>query len=374
LADAQEKVKYVSEASQLSRLGWWSTEYGLVRVGDQYKIYGAGLLSSVGESYSAIMGQVQKVPLTIDCVGVNFDITKQQPQLFYVDDIHALEDIIDQLAATMAYTLGGLEGLLRAQRARTVTTAVLDTGIQISGLLSNVVLAEDSQKPIYLQYQGPTQLAYHDIELPGHSAKYHMQGFGTPLGPILKEGPGYIEFSSGVVVQGQEGIPVTRDGKTLVRTFTDCRVSRGDRVYFQPEWGTFDMACGQSVTSVFGGAADRAAYLIATDGMSAKVKAQASNRTKENEKLNLLYQSVRDWRESIGERIEPKSVMNLVQQLDRSYPEDWLLRLEIYELLAHRGAEYKSICANILAKLKDLQKKSQVFEELIGRGLGLIKT
>lgn len=374
LAEAQEKVKYVSEASQLSRLGWWSTEYGLVRLGDQFKIYGAGLLSSVGESYNAIKGQVEKVPLTIDCVGVNFDITKQQPQLFYVEDIHALEDIIDQLAATMAYTIGGLEGLLRAQRARTVTTAVLDTGLQISGVLSNVVLSENSDEPIYVQYQGPTQLAYQDRELSGHSAKYHVHGFGTPLGPILNDNPGRIEFASGVIVQGQEGAPLIQDEKILVRTFTNCRVSRGERIYFQPEWGTFDMACGQMVLSVFGGAADRAAYLMATDGLNAKVKSQASNRTKENESLIPLYQTVRDWREAIGKHVEVKAVMNVLQQLNHNYPEDWLLRLEIYELLVHRDEVYKPICLELLAKLKDLQKKSQVLNELIGRGLELIKS
>jgi phenylalanine-4-hydroxylase len=374
LTEAQEKVTYVSEASQLSRLGWWSTEYGLVRVDDQFKIYGAGLLSSVGESYNAIKGQVEKIPLTIDCVGVNFDITKQQPQLFYVEDIHSLEGIIDQLAAMMAYTIGGLEGLLRAQRARTVTTAVLDTGLQISGVLSNVVLSENSDQPIYLQYQGPTQLAYQDGELPGHSAKYHVHGFGTPLGPIHKESPGRVEFSSGVLVEGQEGAPLVRDGKTLVRTFTNCRVSRGERVYFQPEWGTFDMACGQSVVSVFGGAADRAAYLMATDGLNAKVKAQASNRTKENEYLIPLYQTVRQWREAIGTEVDVKKVKSVLQELDRHFPQDWLLRLEIYELLVHRGEAFGPVCNELLAKLKDLQKKSQVFHELIGRGLELIKS
>jgi phenylalanine-4-hydroxylase len=151
-------------------------------------------------------------------------------------------------------------------------------------------------------------------------------------------------------------------------------VFRGERVFFQPEWGTFDLACGQSVVSVFGGAADRAAYLTATDGLNAKVKAQASNRTKENEKLIPLYQAVRGWRETKNKNIEVKAVMGVLTKLDDHYPQDWLLRLEIYELLVQRGGDFQPVCVELLAKLKDLQKKSQVLNELIGRGLELIKS
>src|SRR5262249_52392996 len=40
-----------SEATRLSRLYWWTVEYGLVGTPRDYKLYGAGLLSSLGESY-----------------------------------------------------------------------------------------------------------------------------------------------------------------------------------------------------------------------------------------------------------------------------------------------------------------------------------
>ena len=41
---------YISEATRLARLNWWTVEYGLVGDIDNPKIYGAGLLSSIGES------------------------------------------------------------------------------------------------------------------------------------------------------------------------------------------------------------------------------------------------------------------------------------------------------------------------------------
>ena len=44
----------VSEAALLARLHWWTVEYGLVGEVDDYKIFGAGLLSSLGESVSCL--------------------------------------------------------------------------------------------------------------------------------------------------------------------------------------------------------------------------------------------------------------------------------------------------------------------------------
>ena len=40
-----------SEAARLARLYWWTAEYGLVGTPEDYRLYGAGLLSSLGESH-----------------------------------------------------------------------------------------------------------------------------------------------------------------------------------------------------------------------------------------------------------------------------------------------------------------------------------
>ena len=55
LAEAEALVLYnqqnlgaPSEMALLSRLQWWTVEYGLIGSLDQPKIYGAGLLSSSG--------------------------------------------------------------------------------------------------------------------------------------------------------------------------------------------------------------------------------------------------------------------------------------------------------------------------------------
>ena len=57
IQEAQEKVEYLqnnmgelSEMAQIRNLHWWTVEYGLIGSLDNPKIYGAGLLSSIGES------------------------------------------------------------------------------------------------------------------------------------------------------------------------------------------------------------------------------------------------------------------------------------------------------------------------------------
>ncbi|MFT4636395.1 MAG: phenylalanine-4-hydroxylase, partial [Chitinophagales bacterium] len=72
-----------SEANLLARLHWWTVEYGLVGEVNNYRIFGAGLLSSLSESQSCLNDkEVKKKALTINSIKSAYDITVQQPQLF----------------------------------------------------------------------------------------------------------------------------------------------------------------------------------------------------------------------------------------------------------------------------------------------------
>src|SRR5690606_30746631 len=186
----------------------------------------------------------------IDCIKVNYDITKPQPQLFYVNDFVQLESVIDELAATMAYKLGGAKGLERAKQARTVTTTVLDSGLQISGVLSDIRLGKNAEHKDsgedfasyaveFLKYDGPSQLSYKDVELPHQGIKQHPHGFSTPLGEIVGlnkdasyltdeylERLGYIghiegiiAFVSGIVLIGRLYYVICRDCRTKLHNF-----------------------------------------------------------------------------------------------------------------------------------------------------------
>src|ERR1700739_1987015 len=79
-----------SEMALLSRLHWWTVEYGLIGTPENPKIYGAGLLSSIGESVGCMKDEVKKLWYTIDAVNYRYDITKPQPQLFVTPNFQNL--------------------------------------------------------------------------------------------------------------------------------------------------------------------------------------------------------------------------------------------------------------------------------------------
>tara|TARA_B100002052_G_C15811623_1_gene566135 strand:- start:65 stop:1276 length:1212 start_codon:yes stop_codon:yes gene_type:complete len=100
---AKNNQKETSEATLLSRLHWWTVEYGLVGSLSDPKIYGAGLLSSVGESQNCLSSNIKKIPLSIDCINFNYDITEQQPQLFVAKNFNQLTDVLHEFEKTMEF-------------------------------------------------------------------------------------------------------------------------------------------------------------------------------------------------------------------------------------------------------------------------------
>ena len=99
-----------SEMAKIRNMHWWTVEYGLIGDLKKPKIYGAGLLSSIGESKWCMSSKVKKLPYTLDASTVEFDITKPQPQLFVTPDFAHLSFVLEEFANKMALRKGGLEG------------------------------------------------------------------------------------------------------------------------------------------------------------------------------------------------------------------------------------------------------------------------
>ena len=353
LTDVNTAMGHVSEAALLGRMNWWTAEYGLIGSLESPRIYGAGLLSSIEESRACLSEKVLKRPLTVDCVDFSYDITEMQPQLFVTPDFAHLNVVLDQLADRMAFRCGGIEGLEKARLARTVNTVELDSGLQISGKLKSY-----GEGGAYLQFDGPCQLSTESRELPQHSNTYHAAGFGSPVGLVagldrsltevsneqletigLKIGStSRLHFTSGVVV---EGVPssLTRhsiSNRLILISWENCRVTLGSQTLFEPAWGTFDMAVGTRVVSVFGGPADRLAF-GETDEFAAKTIPRKSWSPIMKDK-HQLYQNVRDIREGLAsgtmhsDRVTSDKLEALFSKLEIDFTHDWLLRLEILEI------------------------------------------
>jgi len=375
LDEAGASVSYLSEATLMARMNWWTVEYGLVGSPNNPKIYGAGLLSSLGESFHCLSKRVRHVPLSLGCIDQTYDITKPQPQLFITPDFQHLTNVLHEFATTMAFKTGGKAGLAKAVEAKTVCTAVLDTGIQISGVID--AFREIGGKIAYLHARGPTQLAYGDVEIENQGPDYHREGFSTVIGKIATEstegedGRTRLSFESGIQVIGKKEFEVTRDGKRILIRFTDCKIhTRDGEFLYKPEWGPCDLAMGASVVSVFGGPADRKNYLAKTGGFKQSPMPPKCNLTEENRGLNVLYAEIRKLREAGKGALE--DLARVEAALEKDYRSDWLLRLEILELAELRGLTLP-FESRLRERLEAIRGLSADRNELITRGLALLK-
>jgi len=367
----QKTLGEPSEMALLSRLHWWTVEYGLIGTLENPKIYGAGLLSSIGESVSCLEPEVKKIPYSIDAVNMPFDITTKQPQLFVCRDFKHLADVLEEFASKMAYQVGGLESINKAIECNNVATCEYSSGLQVTGVFDEVIV-DANKTPIYLHAKGPCSVAFKDKEIPGHGRDYHKNGFGSPIGKwnqmeLIEGKKAKLEFESGVVVEGKIDKIFRRDGKLLLITFSSCRVKYGDRVLFDPDWGTYDMAVGERISSVFNGAADKDAYnQVALVPKERTIKVPSDEKRK---RLENLYAQVRKIRES---KTGYERLGEIWETQQAEHPDDWLLSMEIFEILDTTDEQHQ-LKAKIGKFLNEKKASTKDLSTLIGWGFRLVE-
>jgi phenylalanine-4-hydroxylase len=371
----QENMGDPSEMALLSRLHWWTVEYGMIGTLDNPKIYGAGLLSSIGESSSCMRADIKKIPYTIDAINYPYDITQAQPQLFVTSSFQNLVDVLEKFADTMAFRIGGVYGIKKAINSKQVCTAVLSSGLQVSGTFTTY--KSYREEVCYVQTKGPTMLAYRNNELPGQGKTSHPFGFGSPLGKLLEtETPLEcleIEFGKSKALHFESGIKVTGlvtnltkvNGENLIISFSECTVidSNGE-ILFHPSWGNYELAVGEKIISVFCGAADKAAFVEPIQPITT-ISPHASYDDK-TLKLHELYQQVRNIRNGSDDQNCLKTIW---EKLKGEHPGDWLCPLEILEQLENKEGE---LAVEISDFLNQKSANEPRFKKLIGNGLNLI--
>ncbi|GGH20488.1 aromatic amino acid hydroxylase [Mucilaginibacter phyllosphaerae] len=383
----QDNMGEPSEMALLSRLHWWTVEYGLIGSLADPKIYGAGLLSSIGESASCMMEGVQKLPYTIDAVNYSYDITKTQPQLFVTPTFQNLIDVLEQFADTMSFRRGGAYGLQKAIDSKNTCTAVYSSGLQVSGTFIEF-RADKNGEPVFIKTTGETALAVNNKQLKGHGKSYHQDGFSSPVGKLkgyekpledftaddlinagMETGKEInLVFESGITVSGKVVEIAVQSNKIGLIKVEKCTVlGEKGRVLFDPSWGVYDMAVGEKITSVFCGAADKDAFLeIAYQSTTGTHHPEYDSKTIE---LHKLYQQVRNRRHIGGDM---GFLGNVWMMLQKFHHDDWLCALEILELLDHEAAE-PELAAEIRRFLEQKAAEEPEYKKLISDGLYLIK-
>ena len=319
-------IRYLSESARASRLFWWTAEYGLVGTLERPYLYGAGLLSSLGESEHCLSSAVRKHPLTLACVEMPFDITRMQPQLYVARDFAQLHEVLEEFRAGLSWRKGGDYGLEEALRSGTVNHLVLE------------------------EYPGST------VELTGEVTALHRSagGQGLSTAVVVLRGPTMLSVArqctespkslDAVVVFGEGRLPAS--GAFEVRLSSGVRasghvVSGHEVIDFQlwlhgerlPVSGWVNLVVARSVPSVAGRAADPEtweSYFGALESFQTGTGERIARQHKADElteELASLYAELRALRES-GSRA---GLTKLAERV-RDYPDEFILQEELTEL------------------------------------------
>ncbi len=384
ISTLQNQKDEPSEMALIRNLHWWTVEYGLINTTDDPKIYGAGLLSSIGESEWCMTGNVKKIPYSPEAAFQDFDITKPQPQLFVTPDFAYLCQVLEEFTDTMALRKGGHRGLAKLIESENLGTIELSTGLQISGVFTRMIKNEDNEV-IYFETSGPTALSFREKELISHGIDSHPDGFRSPLGKLkginlaienmsprdLKAYNFYdgeyieFEFESGITVAGNNITGMRNiQGELILIQFSECTIKYKDEYLFKPEWGNFDLAVGKEIVSAFSGPADDYSFdLITHDPNTITTKRIYTSKEKE---LHSLYQSVRNIREGKNTTFSLEAVFDI---LEKDHSLDWLLPMEIYELVFNRDQKF---AVHITKHLEHIKIKKPEIKHLIDSGLEII--
>ncbi len=373
-----------SEMAKVRNLQWWTVEYGLIGTIEDYRIYGAGLLSSIGESTSCMKNDVIKLPYSAAAADQGFDITQPQPQLYVTPDFPYLMEILEEFSDTLSVRRGGYRGLARLIESGMVGSIQLSTGLQISGRFTRMI-KNDENEVIFFQTEGPSALAVREKELIGHGTARYSKGFCSPLGELkgihlaiedmgpidLKAYNFYdgkyftFEFSSGIKVEGLNVTGIRNiQGKLIIIQLTGCTVTYGDEILYRPDQGVFDMAIGKGIQSAFAGAADYRSYPNLYE--ESKTKTIRSARSSEMSEIEEMYANVKTMRAS--EKLKEAQLVEIAKTIKTKYSDHWLLLLEMLEIVKNR-----KMADTISEQLENISARHPHLTNLIDDGLKMIQ-
>ena len=332
LAAATASRRQASESTRASRLYWWTAEYGLVGTPERPRLYGAGLLSSIGESAHCLSPAVRRERLTTACAEVEYDITEMQPRLFVAPDFDALFDVLEEFSAGLAFRVGGDHGLSEGLRAGTVNHLVLSTGLEVTGRVAALVPGERPAGPglrtALARVDGPVLLSRAGVAEGRPADGPALVALGSD--DLVPPGGFSIELSTGLTLRG-----LSVDGRQVV----DLRAWMGGRPLEVPSRCLLLVA--RSVPSVAGGPADAGAWdrwFGAPRGFAegdGEARARARKAAALPAEVAGHYESVRFLRESgAPDPVELARLRAAVAGL----PGEWLLREEVDEITAGSGS------------------------------------
>ena len=337
---ALSQVAVVSEASRMSRLYWWTAEYGLVGTPSDYRLYGAGLLSSLWESHACHDPAVRKLPLSAECVAQSYDITRTQPQLFVARDFEQLFSVLEEVDATLVHHQGGNASLAAALASeepstlhfgdRRFVTGTLraSTGDAAGGLLS-------FQGRVGFGEQGKLTRVFDTGE----------RGYHLPFGRLLNEAelsaPSAsgkrvrLHFACGALLEGElASHSPGADGRIISARLLDYRLEL-ERAELCERGREYQLFVARELLTAHAGALDPA-FHPASEPTGIRVPKPRQLEMREQELLSLYERAIDAFRTRAGSAAVP--LFHAIHgELCARFPNEWLLRWNLLECLCKWG-------------------------------------
>lgn len=337
LQQALGECRRSSDAAKLARLYWWTVEYGLVGRPDDYAIYGAGLLSSLGESHGCHRPEVIKRTLDAGCVEVAYDITRPQPQLFVARDFAQLGEVLEQVQRGLAHQQGGLVSLQAALASGEPCSVEFEDGVRITGSLQQCEARK--AEAIFLHFEGACAIQLPEGETVGAPRVLWSQDYRCPLlqlhpdeaAGIARCQPGSRIRVSDVNSVNIEGVVVERfdapGGTPAVLTLQRARIVRPGHAPWYPA-ALYPLLCGR----VLGACAGNPDAVSAADPSKRPSLVPRQGRTPRGEHgLEALYERVREGMQGLSTGEMEQCFTQVYTTLRRDFPDEWLLRWNLLE-------------------------------------------
>jgi len=106
IGKAVSSTRVPEQVLALKRFSWFSIEFGLIEEGGQVKVFGAGILSSMGEIPVSLSHDVEHHPFITDrVIETDYDPSRMQDKLFIIPSFVFLRREIEGLVKRFGITL-----------------------------------------------------------------------------------------------------------------------------------------------------------------------------------------------------------------------------------------------------------------------------
>jgi phenylalanine-4-hydroxylase len=353
-----------SEAARVARLYWWTAEYGLVGTPRDYRLYGAGLLSSLGESHFCHGAEVDKRELSADCTLQGYDITRPQPQLFVARDFEHLHTVLEQVDQTLAHRIGGQVALDAALASGELCTVTLCGGLQVIGRLTAVTAGPDGA-PASASFERGAAIARegrllgqleHDLVVPlgALTDGTDPRVLSRDVAPRLDRGGRLnVEYASGVCASGVP-CPGPFAADDLLLWVRDVRIEWQGRSFSQA--APFPWLCTPAVVTASAGSAcpdvSPVELHVARPHERPRVP-KARPRTAAALRLERAYARAREARR--GGSGAHAALERISAEIEESHPNEWLLVWNVLEALVELGIDDAALLAKLERRLDELE-------------------